>query len=47
MKPSVKRKYISNWIKEYEETMRDYGMTVHRQDFTWGTSSIIVGTKTA
>ena len=37
----------TNWVKEYEETMRDYGMTVHRQDLTWGTSAIIVGTKTA
>jgi len=43
--PSLIR--ATNWVKEYEETMRDYGMTVHRQDFTWGTSSIIVGTKTA
>ena len=43
--PSLIR--TTNWVKEYEETMRDYGMTVNRQDFTWGTSSIIVGTKTA
>ncbi len=43
--PSLIR--ATNWVEEYEETMRDYGMKVHRQDLTWGTSAIIVGTKTA
>ncbi len=35
----------TNWVKEYEEVMRDSGMNVFKQDLTWGTSTIIIGTK--
>ena len=35
----------TNWVQEYEETMKNYGLKIHKQDFTWGCSTIIVGTK--
>lgn len=34
-----------DWVKEYENTMRNIGLNVYKQDLTWGTSTIIVGTK--
>jgi len=35
----------TNWVKDYEGAMRDYGLKIHTQNLTCGTSSIIVGTK--
>jgi len=35
----------SDWVKEYENTMRNMGLNVYKQDLTLGTSTIIVGTK--
>ena len=35
----------TNWVKEYEETMKKYGLKTYTQDFTCGSSTIIVGTK--
>jgi demethylmenaquinone methyltransferase / 2-methoxy-6-polyprenyl-1,4-benzoquinol methylase len=35
----------SDWVKEYENTMRNMGLNVYKQDLTCGTSTIIVGTK--
>ena len=35
----------TNWVKEYEDTMNDYGLKIYRQDLTYGTSTIIIGTK--
>jgi demethylmenaquinone methyltransferase/2-methoxy-6-polyprenyl-1,4-benzoquinol methylase len=37
----------SNWARQYEESMRDYGLKTLRYDLTWGCSSIVVGTKIA
>jgi demethylmenaquinone methyltransferase/2-methoxy-6-polyprenyl-1,4-benzoquinol methylase len=34
-----------DWVKEYENTMRNMGLNVYKQDLTLGTSTIIVGTK--
>jgi demethylmenaquinone methyltransferase/2-methoxy-6-polyprenyl-1,4-benzoquinol methylase len=34
-----------DWVKKYENTMRNIGLNVYKQDLTWGTSTIIVGTK--
>ena len=35
----------TNWVKDYENVMRDNGLKVSTQKLTCGTSSIIVGTK--
>jgi demethylmenaquinone methyltransferase/2-methoxy-6-polyprenyl-1,4-benzoquinol methylase len=35
----------TNWVEDYEETMKYYGLKIHTQDLTWGSSTIIVGTK--
>ncbi len=35
----------ANWVKDYEETMKNYGLKICTQDLTWGSSTIIVGTK--
>ena len=35
----------TNWVREYEETMKNYGLKTYTQDLTWGSSTIIVGTK--
>jgi len=35
----------SNWVAEYENTMKKNGLKVYKQDLTFGTSAIIVGTK--
>ncbi len=36
----------SNWVQEYEEAMEDHGLETRRQDLTWGSSAVLVGTKT-
>jgi len=33
------------WVAEYEKTMKKNGLKVYKQDLTFGTSAIIVGTK--
>jgi demethylmenaquinone methyltransferase/2-methoxy-6-polyprenyl-1,4-benzoquinol methylase len=35
----------SDWVKKYENTMKNMGLNVYKQDLTCGTSTIIVGTK--
>ena len=35
----------TNWVEDYKETMKNYGLKIHTQDLTWGSSTIIVGTK--
>ena len=35
----------TNWVTEYENTMKNNGLKVCKQDLTFGTSAIIVGTK--
>jgi demethylmenaquinone methyltransferase/2-methoxy-6-polyprenyl-1,4-benzoquinol methylase len=35
----------TNWLDEYENTMRRYGLHTNRQSLTWNTSSILTGTK--
>ncbi|QLH06316.1 class I SAM-dependent methyltransferase [Nitrosopumilus ureiphilus] len=35
----------TNWVKEYEETMKKYGLKIFKKELTWNTSTIIVGTK--
>jgi len=35
----------TNWVKEYEESMKDYGLKTYKQDLTWSSSTILVGTK--
>ncbi|MFB5635953.1 MAG: class I SAM-dependent methyltransferase [Nitrosopumilus sp.] len=35
----------TNWVEDYKETMKNYGLKIHAQDLTWGSSTIIVGTK--
>jgi hypothetical protein len=35
----------TNWVEEYENTMKDFEMKVYKENLTWGTSTIIVGTK--
>jgi demethylmenaquinone methyltransferase/2-methoxy-6-polyprenyl-1,4-benzoquinol methylase len=35
----------TNWVEEYEKTMRNNGLKTSIQDLTWGSSSIIIGTK--
>lgn len=35
----------TNWVKEYEETMKNYGLKTYKKELTWNTSTIIVGTK--
>jgi demethylmenaquinone methyltransferase/2-methoxy-6-polyprenyl-1,4-benzoquinol methylase len=35
----------SNWVKEYEKTMRNNGLKTQIQYLTWGSSAIIIGTK--
>jgi len=36
----------TNWVREYTKTMENYGLITHTQNLTWGSSAIIVGTKT-
>ncbi len=51
--PSWKQAFIdlpqiirdTNWVKEYEETMKGYGLKIFKKESTWNTSTIIVGTK--
>ncbi len=33
----------SNWLKEYETSMRKNGLIVERQSMSWGTSAILTG----
>jgi len=35
----------TNWVNEYEKAMKYYGLKIHKQDLTYGSSTIIVGTK--
>ena len=35
----------TNWVREYEETMRNYEMKTYKQDLTWSSSTILVGIK--
>jgi demethylmenaquinone methyltransferase/2-methoxy-6-polyprenyl-1,4-benzoquinol methylase len=35
----------TDWVKKYENTMRNMGLNVYKQDLTWKSSTIIVGTK--
>jgi len=35
----------TDWVTEYEKTMKNNGLKVYKQDLTFGTSAIIVGTK--
>ena len=35
----------TNWVRDYEEAMKNCGMKTSRQDLTWGSSAILVGTK--
>lgn len=37
----------TNWVKDYEDIMRDHGLKIYTQNLTWGTSSIVIGTKTS
>ena len=37
----------TNWVKEYEDTMRNYGLEIHTQELTWSSSTIIIGIKMA
>jgi len=41
--PSLIR--TTNWVKDYENVMRDHGLKTYTQNLTWGTSAIIVGIK--
>lgn len=34
----------TDWVNEYENTMKNMGLNVYKQDLTWGSSTIIVGT---
>ncbi|MCE9617653.1 MAG: class I SAM-dependent methyltransferase [Nitrosarchaeum sp.] len=51
--PNWKKVFVSlpylirttDWITAYENTMKNNGLKVYKQDLTFGTSSIIVGTK--
>jgi len=35
----------SNWVSEYEEAMKYCGLKTSKQDLTWGSSTILIGTK--
>lgn len=35
----------TNWVEDYKKTMKNNGLKIHTQDLTWGSSTIIVGTK--
>lgn len=35
----------TNWVANYEEAMKDYGLEIYKQELTCGSSTIIVGTK--
>ena len=35
----------TNWVKDYETSMNNYGLKIHKQNLTLGSSTIIVGTK--
>lgn len=37
----------TNWVRDYEETMKNCGMKTSKQELTWGSSAILVGTKIA
>jgi demethylmenaquinone methyltransferase/2-methoxy-6-polyprenyl-1,4-benzoquinol methylase len=43
--PSLIR--ATNWVQEYEKTMSDNGLKTRIQDLTWGSSAILIGTKSA
>jgi len=35
----------SNWVEEFQKTMKNNGMKTNLQELTWGTSAVLVGTK--
>ena len=35
----------TNWVREYEDAMKDCGLKIYKQDLTCDSSTIIVGTK--
>ena len=35
----------TNWVKEYEDVMRNYELEIHTQELTWSSSTIIIGIK--
>ncbi len=35
----------SNWVQEYGDAMESHGLEISRQDLTWGSSAVLVGTK--
>jgi len=35
----------TNWVSEYEETMKNCGLEIYKQNLTWGSSTILIGTK--
>ena len=35
----------SNWVKEYQKTMKNNGLKIDLQELTWGSSAILTGTK--
>ena len=35
----------TNWVREYEEAMKNYGMKTSKQELTWISSTILVGIK--
>ena len=35
----------TNWVKDYETSMNNYGLKIYKQNLTLGSSTIIVGTK--
>ncbi len=37
----------TNWVKDYETSMNNYGLKIYKQNLTLGSSTIIVGTKVA
>lgn len=37
----------SDWVSEYSKVMTNYGLKISRQDLTWNTSTILVGTNIA
>jgi demethylmenaquinone methyltransferase/2-methoxy-6-polyprenyl-1,4-benzoquinol methylase len=35
----------TNWVKEYEDVMKDFGLKIQTQELTWDSSTIIIGIK--
>ncbi len=35
----------SNWVEEFQKTMKNAGLKTNLHEFTWGTSAILTGTK--